>query len=427
MNRCQQIHETIVRDIYDVITNVKDYDQVEWIRTKNSTGSIARRASNLILAFPVMCSTSLSIQTATIISKAIERKCVSLMQILFSAVQLTSAENMFDYLKQFHTNLDLRGRLTLDDFIDAMDTMANEGAITITDQDAYNAVKEDMKNINFYLSREYNPIAIKEYKIHKNNYGERVVQLDAPTPLEIPNSAYSHRLPNPSMKDHTDYFRYQLTQPEIDKANELMPTVMHVRFTTGNKGEYYTTSGVVGIKAKIYPIDSMDIVSRISSKHSESNGLFNLVRASTREISFFKDLAFMIDKAKLDAINMAMESNNARMFKVLERRAAKNLFSTLLKKNDASPITSLVISQEEVEYLKKYNDINMEKPAMARAMLSRYNLMDIVIADETLETAKFLFDDGDSIFEMLTFDSLEKQAKDSSYKKVINLMNKINR
>ena len=53
--------------------------------------------------------------------------------------------------------------------------------------------------------------------------------------------------------------------------------------------------------------------------------------------------------------------------------------------------------------------------------------MDIVIADKSLEIARFLFDDGDNTYETLSFDSLEKQAKDNSYKKIINLMSKVNR
>lgn len=479
MNECQRLHETIVRDIYDVINDVKDYDEIEWMRKRNNTGSIARRASNLVLVFPVITSTSLSIQTATIISKAIERKCVSLLQILFSAMQLSEVDNMYDYLKQFHTNLDLRSGMTLDDFIDAIDVLASEGAITITDKDVYEAVKEDMRNINFYLSEKYNERSVNDFRVRKNIYGESAAVLSEETWHSAPgknmqnvqnaapaNAAASNNPPAGNaggnnngksplanrLAQHSnnarggnggggrssgnsviratndvDFFRYQLTQADINKANELMPTTMIVNFIATQNGQKIETSGVIGVKAKLYPVDSMDIVTRISSKYKDSNGLFNLVRASTREISFFRDLAFAIDKAKIDAINMARESNNAKIFKVLERRAAKNRFSTLLKKNDASPITSLVISQEEVEYLKKYNDLDMEKSFVTRSILDKYNLMDVVIADESLETAKFLFDDGDSVFETLTFDSLEKEAKDSSYKKVINLMSKINR
>lgn len=449
MNQCQQLHETIVRDIIDVIDDVKDFDQIEWIKNRNNVGSIAKRTSNLVLVFPVICSTSISMKTASIITKAIERKCVSLLQILFSSMQITSVDNMHDYLKQFHTNLDLRSGLTLDDFIGVMDKMVESGDIQITDMEAYKAVKEDMHNINYYLSTELNPASINDYRIRKDIYGESHIIKEAndadklfgkhSKPMQnIINKGIDNNIKkrnkeiydnNKDVEKQVDYFRYQLSTGEVQKANELMPTTMIVNFTTKDdkNGTYHTTTGVVGVKAKLYPVDAMDICNRISSKYKDSNSLFNLVRASTREISFFKDLAFAIDKAKVDAVTMARESNNAKMFKVLERRAQRNRFSSLLKKNDASPITSLIVSQEEVEYLKKYNSVDMEKSYVTRSILENYNLMDIVIADESLEVARFLFDDGDGAFEALTFDSLEKEAKDTSYKKVVNLMSKLNR
>lgn len=454
MNQCQQLHETIVRDIIDVINDVKDFDQIEWIRNKNNVGSIAKRASNLVLVFPVICSNSINMQTATIITKAIERKCVSLLQILFSSIQLTSVENMYDYLKQFHTNLDLRSGLTLDDFMGVMDKLVNEGVVHVSDMELYQAVREDMHNINYHLSTELNPVSINDYHMRKDIYGESHVVMEANktdewfrkiTSGKAFNKAMNKAIniatdtavnkrseelynKNKSIDKQVDYFRYQLTTGEVQKANELMPTAMIVNFTTKNdNGPYNTTTGIIGVKAKLYPVDAMDICNRISSKYQDSNGLFNIIRASTREISFFKDLAFAIDKARVDAVQMAKESNNAKIFKVLERRAQRNRFSSLLKKNDASPITSLIISQEEVEYLKKYNSIDMEKSYVTRSILEKYNLMDIVIADESLEIAKFIFDDGDGVFETLTFDSLEKEAKDTSYKKVVNLMSKLNR
>ena len=475
MNDCKQLHETVLRDIVDVITDVKDFDQIKWINNKNNTGSIAKRASNLVLVFPVIVSTSLNINTAMIISKAIERKCCSLLQILFSSMQFTDADNLQDYLKQFHTNLDLSGKaIDLDDFFYAMDNLVDEGSV-IVDKDMYESIKEDMQNINYYLSTEFNPKSINDYKIVNNAYGESTVVLDKihedknsrnvntgiyddDDLIAAMNKSINKRVDKsitkafkkginidnninvsgggggnrndpmyPSMKDSTDYFSHQLVDNDIKKANELMPTTMIVNFISGAKdGETVRLSGVIGVKAKLYPVDSMDICNRIASKVKDKNGLFNLVRASTREISFFKDLAFAIDKAKTDAVYMASDSNNAKMFKVLERRASKNKFSRLIRKNDASPITSLVLSQYEVEYLKQLN-IDMEKSYNTRSVLEGYNLMDIVVADESLEIAKFLFDDGDGVFETLTFDALEKQANDNTYKKVVNLVSKINR
>ena len=56
MNDCRQLHETVVKDIVDVISDIKNFDQIDWINNRNSTGSIAKRASNLVLVFPVIVS-----------------------------------------------------------------------------------------------------------------------------------------------------------------------------------------------------------------------------------------------------------------------------------------------------------------------------------------------------------------------------------
>ena len=462
MNDCRQLHETVVKDIVDVISDIKNFDQIDWINNRNSTGSIAKRASNLVLVFPVIVSNALSMETAMIINKAIERKCCSLLQILFSSMQFANTDNLIDYLRKFHTNLDLKSGMDLDEFLGIMDKMVDEGTV-IVNKEMYEAIKEDMHNIDYHLSTDFNPVSINDYKIVNNYFGESSVVCEANSRnlntgiyddkdlIAAMNRSINKRVDksiaksfkkgitvnnnnnigkadrNMSAKDATDYFSKQLLDNDIKKANELMPTTMVVNFIStsddGRNSERVT--GVIGVKAKMYPVDSMDICNRLSSKIKDRNGLFNLVRASTREISFFKDLAFAIDKAKLDAVYMASDSNNARMFKVLERRAAKNKFSRLIKKNDASAITSLVLSQYEVEYLKQMN-INMEKSYNARSILEAYNLMDIVIADESLEIAKFIFDDGAGVYEALTFDALEKQSNDNTYKKVVNLVSKIN-
>jgi len=482
INDPRKIHETIVRDVYDIINDTKDFDNIEWMRTKNNTGSIARRAANLTLVFPVLVSTALSIDKAIIISKALERKCATLMQILFSSIQVTSAKDLGEYISQFHSNLNTKN-LDLGDFINAVDTLANEGAITITDRDVYDTVMEDMKNINYYIDTALTETSVNDFKVKKNMYGEQSVVLekkitinpnnvslgtaavvsDSPLPSSsqtrtagsanltssgsktrtlntIKNNIINNDIrtketitnktvvdANNSGKDAATIFKTQLTQAELNKANELVPTTMFVNFISKSKdGDAITVNnGVVGIKCKMYPINSMDIIYRISSKYDDNNWLINLIKASTREISFLKDFLFAIDKAKLDAINMSKETNSAKMFRTLERRSSKNVLYTLLKKNNAAPITSLVISQEEIEYLKKYNNLDLEKVYNARVILEKFNLMDIVIVDEVLETAKFLFDDGDGVFETLTLDALEKEAKDSSYKKVVNLMGKL--
>ena len=53
--------------------------------------------------------------------------------------------------------------------------------------------------------------------------------------------------------------------------------------------------------------------------------------------------------------------------------------------------------------------------------------MCFVIIDESSESAKFIFDTGDDIYETIPFSQLEREQKDGMSRKVINLIAKMNR
>jgi hypothetical protein len=442
MNECQRIHETVVRDIMDVIDGAKDVASIvkgKDFKPNANIGSIAKRASNLILVFPVLVSSSLSYNTATMISKAIERKCVTLLQILFSAAQITSSQNLFDYIHQFHTNLD-PNNISVDDFMSAMTKMTNEGVIDI-DRDMLESIREDMQNIDFVMENDFSEHSLNDFSYQSNMYGESAIVLsEADGKNENPYTPNSIKFPTAkNMQQVNDtgkwldqkntFFRNQLTQADVIKANEITPTTMIVNFISRQGGgNSIAASGVIGVKAKLYPVDSMDICNRCVTKYKDKQGLFNFIRFSTREISFFHDFLFAIDRAKIRAINMADKSNNGRMFNILERRADKNRFMSKLGKNDASAIASLVISQEEVEYMKKYFRFNLEQGASSKAVLEGYNLLNLVLVDESIEVAKFMADDGSGMFETVSFDALHRETRDGmKANTVMNILSKIQR
>ena len=79
------IHETILRDITDLIGDAKDLmdDGNKLLDNDDNSKrftSLTRNANNLILVFPVLCTKGISIETASMISKAIEKNCVNLTQ-----------------------------------------------------------------------------------------------------------------------------------------------------------------------------------------------------------------------------------------------------------------------------------------------------------------------------------------------------------
>lgn len=446
MDNSQQLQRTVVKDIVAFCEDSSIKDVMDAINTAAATGSkflngasarpsgsIVARTSQLVLVFPVLVSNAIKLETAVLISKAIEKKCVSLLQILFSAINLTEyndTRDLYDYLAKFHTNLNVNpGAVTLDDFINAMDAMVAREAATVINKDAYDSIMTEMRLINSVAKDTFRESSVNDFAVTKTKFGQTIVSLEAGGASSGNNP--QPNTPNPQARfmrvgDASDFFKSQIIPTDVNKANELVPTMMMVNFITMKDGQAINRTGVIGVKAKMYPIESMELVGRISNKYTDSNTLFNLIKCSTKEKSFFKDFAFALEKTKMDAINIAKGSVNSKLFKTLENRATRNR-SRLLRRGDASPITTLVISQEEVEYLKKYSNINLESPNAVKVVFNGYNLMGLVIVDDSIEVAKFLYDDGEGIFETLTYDALAKDDKNGDYKKIVNLMAKMNR
>ena len=90
-------------------------------------------------------------------------------------------------------------------------------------------------------------------------------------------------------------------------------------------------TAVIGIKCKIYHINSADIVNRISGKLQDKSFLTNFVRATTNEIAFFRDFLFAVDNAKIDAKSYGKSASSNKLWKVLERRSTKSKFRRSLK------------------------------------------------------------------------------------------------
>ena len=238
------------------------------------------------------------------------------------------------------------------------------------------------------------------------------------------------QLRNQNFSSGVDFLQKQLLDNDIKKANEIAPSLMIVKYNqvVDDNGNHIVEqrSFIAGVKSRLISADSVDIVERIISKNKTKISFLNLIRATTGEIGLVKDFLFSIDQAKVDAKNAVKKGEAAKMWKVLENRSAKNVFNRLIRKgNDASSITTLVINQETVNILKKEYDFDIEKVNNARMIIETYNLLGLIIADESIEVAKFLYA-GNSEFETQAYSYLEKETNDNSYKKVINLIGKMN-
>lgn len=223
----------------------------------------------------------------------------------------------------------------------------------------------------------------------------------------------------------------QILDTDIKKANEMQPTLMIVNYNeiipTGAGNQVVNRRPfVAGVKSRLISVDAVDIIERMISKNKTRVNFLNFIRATTGEIGFVKDFMLSLNQAKIDAKNSSKKGEAARIWNILELRSSKNYHNKHKRSgNDASAITTLVINQETVNVLKKEYDFDLEKINNTKMIMDAYNLLGIIICDESVEVAK-VFYAGNNEYEHQAYSYLEKESNDNSYKKVINLIGKMN-
>lgn len=176
------IHETTFAEILDVLkSGISAVDSVFHKKGPSieKTSSIARATEGMTLVFPVICSNACTIENATMVAKAIERRNISLLQIAFQSYNITSSTDAVDHLRKFHTNLD-EHKFTLDKFASVMNSL-NESTTAFLLSSKINAINEDCKrNINFTFEDDINETSLLQYKeIYKFDGGASMIIKEA--------------------------------------------------------------------------------------------------------------------------------------------------------------------------------------------------------------------------------------------------------
>ena len=555
-NNPNVIHETVIRDVIELLGDLTNdsksvIDKVTGQRGLNGYRNIARGSRDLTLTFPVIVTNATSVETASMIAKAIERKAVTMLQMLFSAVSITNADNALDYIKKFHTNLDVDGNMGVDDVIDLANQISTmestETGFKVNNQALFDEAVENFKRFrDHFLPDAVNEHSLNDFMVNPNGmrvvtekvhtFGKwtaaqgRVFQRSKPaTPEDAMDMSQAYEIALRQADDKIaqiqtnmsnlsaekraeaqraqatidDYKRqmqhakdaaelgkirdqmqkemdkYQWTQKldqqkekyedkvkilkdkaeglaakesiskilknrmdidkmradmaremvintDIKKANELIPSMMVIQFCTVSASETpIVSTAVIGVKARLQYVLSQDMRDRIIAKNTDKNGLFNLIKATTGQISFWKDFIFAVKKAKLDALSTSGKGSSSPIWKLLERRAIMSKIRRWTGTvNDAAAISTLVISQDEADILMKEERIDVMRPATIHAIMNAYNVMCFVVVDEVMEKVHFLFDDGSNSYETMSFSHLEREEGNGAYKKVINLLTK---
>lgn len=434
----------ILSDIGKRILNRDQDDPLKFAVDTN----IAKAASGLTAVFPVLVTEATELDHAIMVSKAVERKAVALLQMLFAANQITTTSSAQQYLARFHKNMsgaiDLSG-MDVDDVIEYTNKLSEE--MYPDDEKKRTALNEMTKAVIEDCKRTVKSKQV-DFSINESSIGDYKVR----TVLNELETWKSNRTVDtietrtgglfgqttrtttigdePDMQDIKNAYEALnkgVIKTDIEKANEAVPSLMIVNFVTivegGNK---VVNTAVIGVKAKIQYVGSEEMINRLVMKNSDRRGMLNFLRATTGEISFFRDFLFAVDRAKVDAVARSGKGSNSKIWKMLELTAHKAKLNKAAGKrsSDTSAITTIVLSKAEVDLIKKEHRIDLMKAGTMVSIMRGYNLMAACIVDDVAERVMFLYDDGSKTYEILSFMSLEREEGNGMYKKVINLMTK---
>ena len=481
-------NETVLADVISFI--LKDTpDKVLKLATDNigtnkSVKSITKSANDLVLTFPVMCSASMTKKTAELVSKALEYKYASLVQMVLASASISNVSNAGELIKNVHSNLDMRefSDLDIDDYLGIEESAKSHdkninsitpieesllrqaykeqlirnksNVVSLTESERKQGIGLDGLRDAYFAKAEETLGTVEEPKEEPENYTNNVAEEPSYNLPVQSNNRYEivpvgKRELSPLNTDNIDPEIKRVGVPtanafkvaertlakqvidnkfnagDVKKMNDLQPTLMKINFTSLQDTGNVEATAVIGVKSRLFLVDGEDIMAHLISKNSNKVSLFNFLRATTGEIKFWRDFIFSIKQAKVDSVSNSGKGSSSKLWKVLERRAIGSKLSRFLKlRNDATAITTLVITQTDVDVLIKRANIDVSRTGVARKIMDDYNLMAFIIVDETTESAKMLFDTGGGEdYEYYTFKSLKKDDK-MDYKQIIDLMAK---
>lgn len=392
------MNDQIIGSLLNVLGGeIKNFFNGRGGQSNQSINSLSSEAKKTMAIFPVVVSKGISSKTIYLIAKALERKYALQLKTVIDSHFMSNRDSITDYLSNFHTNL--------------LNTGSVHGGELPANYSPAQFIPESFDslgytNVPLMEMLEFRPIE----ESHK-----RIINESSP-------SRAASRQMNPPVARDTN--KNLFTDSDVKKCNELTPTYIPITTTFvvngsgNNNGGMITKNFNIGVKTFIHAVTSQDMILNLNKAVDRGNGLFNFIKATTGEISFFKDFLLMINQTKSDHLDKSSGIWN----KLRERRMQSSLRNIFRYSTGLIPNTTLILSMSEAEYLKNEYNADILSPKIALGVIKEYFLASIVVVDESTELFH-LIDDSTPLYEQLTFNALSKEMdKSSDLTTVLNLM-----
>lgn len=256
--------------------------------------------------------------------------------------------------------------------------------------------------------------------------------------VRVTQGSITNRMGDTVIHNHIDNSRVQprqtvrdrgaqwkpLTDNDCKKANDLVPTLLHIRvypIDRDTREELTPIDFIMGVKATLHPIPVSEIGRMVIAGMRNENFIFNFIRWTTGEIKFFKDFLFAVDNMKMDAKDSGNDVTGWRP--ALKRRRNQSRNRLHFSNKSIMPNATLVVTDDTIKYIKDTYGYDLSNELIVNRMMDVYFLLGFVTINTVNQRATFKFDGIDTT-DTYTFDTLrrENQNDDKAFKNMMKML-----
>lgn len=250
---------------------------------------------------------------------------------------------------------------------------------------------------------------INTYQSDADSYKEKIQKQDAELKIIKDAKAKSARImPKESIRP---FERSVFTDMDVKKANDALPMFAKatISFVVDDTGEVLNRDLLIGIKAYMHLAPAAELVTDIYNCIINKRKFLRFVKFITGEERSLSDLLFGINELKTDALSNKSESGRWRSAFRSRKRWSKISIPKLMK--EYTPNGTLVITMNEVNYLKDQYGIDIMRSDHVKMLMDADFLLGFVIIDQANEMVYVTYDGHGYGFQQYTYNMLERAAE----------------
>lgn len=211
-------------------------------------------------------------------------------------------------------------------------------------------------------------------------------------------------------RDHETFdSKAVFTDMDMKKANEAIPifSKANIGFIVDGTEEVVNRDVLVGVKAYIHKAPAAELVNDIYNCIINKRKFLKFVKFVTGEERSLSDLLFGIKELRADALDARNGAGEWRSAFKQRRRWAKMSVPYLMK--EYTPNGTLVITMNEVEFIKEQYGIDVMKPDHVKMIMDADFLLGFVVIDQSEEMVYVTYDGHGYGFQQYTYAMLERE------------------